>query len=233
MEHSSAALGVFMNLIGNHEPGLYRLVRSLCGIFLNVSREDLEKGFMETYVFYVSITEGTEEIPHDAFYGCIDLVHVSFPATITRIGEGAFSNCHSLISMVFPSNLTSIGNSAFEECAHLGSVKFTGPGPVQLPDYCFAHCSNLATVIFPSSLETIERATFMRCGSLGPIALPGSVECIWRNAFSGCLRLEVTLPEGIRLGNYAFDDCDPSKVELPSAITFLGNDIFGIETPFQ
>lgn len=59
------------------------------------------------------ISDGIKEICSSAFSGCKDMTSVTFPNSITSIGEYAFSGCSNLTSIQLSDNLTHIGRWAF------------------------------------------------------------------------------------------------------------------------
>jgi len=60
-------------------------------------------------------------IPPRAFEGT-SLTHLTFPATVTTIGDGAFMNCASLTSIALPDTVTTIGSGAFAGCCSLSQL---------------------------------------------------------------------------------------------------------------
>ena len=85
--------------------------------------------FSETGITSVTFPETLTSIGNQAFYSCLSLASVTFPAGLTSIGNAAFDSCFSLASVTFPAGLTSIGNTAFDSCTDLTSVTFNGPPP--------------------------------------------------------------------------------------------------------
>ena len=106
------------------------------------------------------------------------ITSVTFPSSLTSIGNNAFSGCSGLTSISLPSSLTSIGNSAFSGCSGLtGELNLGG-------------CT---------SLTSIEGAVFMGCSELtGIVTIPASVTDIeTSNPFYGCTKLEgIVVEEG-------------------------------------
>ena len=73
------------------------------------------------YAFYynklwsVSFPETLTTIGNNAFAKCPNLRSVELPETVTTIGKGAFASCQRLTSVTLPTTLTEIGDYAFGE----------------------------------------------------------------------------------------------------------------------
>lgn len=66
-----------------------------------------------------------QQIPNNAFEEC-DIVSVTVPDSISRIGSDAFGNCDKLTNLILPSNVKSIMQGAFWECTGLIHVYYAG-----------------------------------------------------------------------------------------------------------
>lgn len=98
----------------------------------------------------------------------------------------------------------------------------------EIGDYAFADCEKLRTVAFPNTLKTVQRYAFSGCRNIAKLSLPESLEVIEESAFNGCSMSELIIPEGVTVINhYAFNSNSfLKKVELPSTLTFLGDQVF-------
>ena len=63
-----------------------------------------------------------EKIPDYAFYGCRNLQSITYPDSVTSIGNYAFYNCKNLTGITIPDSVTSIGKCAFSGCTRLTSI---------------------------------------------------------------------------------------------------------------
>lgn len=136
---------------------------------------------------------------------------ISFPGSVTSIGDSAFSECCKLTSVTIPNSVTFIGHGAFSECIALTSV--TIPNSVTyIDDAAFSSCGALTSVTLTDGLTSIGGSAFAFCG-LTSIEIPNSVWRIGDAAFSGCEALtSVTIPNSVTsIGDYAFDECDNLK----------------------
>lgn len=87
---------------------------------------------------YVNIPDNVTKIScnendtlYNNFYGCIKLISVNIPDSVTTIGDRAFEGCTSLTSVTIPDSVTTIGNRAFLDCTSLTSV-FIGNGVTEM-----------------------------------------------------------------------------------------------------
>lgn len=53
---------------------------------------------------------------------CLVLTSVTFPDSITTIGNSAFRSCVGLTNITFPDSITAIGDQAFYNCSGLTSI---------------------------------------------------------------------------------------------------------------
>ena len=108
-------------------------------------------------VVSVTIPEGVTMIGADAFRDS-RIQNISFPDTLTDIGESAFQHCNSLTEIVLPPHLEVIRARTFSDCLFITSIKL------------------------PEDVKVIETLAFMGCKA-DEIEIPESVESIARDAF--------------------------------------------------
>lgn len=85
-------------------------------------------------------------------------------------GRGAFARCTNLVDISFPTSLTKIGQSAFDHCGNLKNVKL--PKNLQtLRNLSFNACASLTQITIPTGVDKIERGTFQNCTSLKTVNL--------------------------------------------------------------
>lgn len=196
--------------------------------------------------------EGTEyevvAVSAKAFDGS-PVSSITFPATVTEIGDYIFSNTTSLKSVVLPAGLkevpygmfarsriesvampdglTKIGGDAFLCCHRLTEVSIP-ESVTEIGIGAFDSCP-LQHIKLPSALISLGRNAFLNCWMLEEIVLPGEVREIGKNAFSGCTSLKsVTMEEGVEtIGANAFKDCNMlTSIVLPSTLKEVG--IYGL-----
>ena len=134
--------------------------------------------------------------------------------TVTAIGQGAFSQ-RDITSITFPNSITSIGNSAFIYCQRLDSIVLPEKLTV-IGDMCFASCESLRRVVIPEGVTLIDNSAFNSCYSLDSLIIPHSVTRIEDWAFALCKGLTyVEMSRGLTyVGRGAFGDCYALKSVL-------------------
>ncbi len=113
----------------------------------------------------VIVSDGITTIGNSAFDGCLNLVTVSLPETLTSIGTYAFA-CTGLKSLSLPSQVTVIKDASFKQC------------------------ESLTILVIPSTVTAIESFGFNSCTSLTSLYIPDSVTTIGSSAFYNCPNLE-------------------------------------------
>ena len=101
-------------------------------------------------------------IGDEAFYGT-SISGIIIPEGVTGIGKSAFNDCLKLVSVTFPSTLTSIGNNAFQE---MGNESAAAKQPLVLPSslssigqFAF-ETAKIESVTLPSGLKTVGESAF-------------------------------------------------------------------------
>ena len=184
--------------------------------------------FYKSGVMSVEISKNVEEIGPYAYYGCEDLLILSFAdnSALKKIGEYAFGNDASLKRVELPDRLSQIGKRAFYKCSALGNVTF-GNGMETLGEGVFEQCVALTKISLPASLKEIGKRAFYKCAAIAEIDF-ANVEKVGNYAFYGCsaltgLNIPATLKE---IGDYAFRNCGLKTVILPSTLLSVGAHAF-------
>ena len=151
-----------------------------------------------TSIFNSEITS----IGSHAFYQCVSLTTVSFPAC-TSVGVYAFGYCSKLTTVSFPA-CTNIGSSAFISCSSLTTVSF--PVCKSIQQTAFSYCSGLITADFPAC-TSIGSYAFYMCSRLATVSFP-VCKSIHQYAFRNCYSLTMlSFPECTSIGISAFNTC--------------------------
>ena len=127
------------------------------------------------------------------FSDCISLKYISFPVSLTSIGDGAFRNCsldsvvlsyctsltsignaafaHGVLDVIkFPAKLTSVGDEAFSGC-RVRSLDFSSTSLTSIGSRAFAYCYDLESIRFPVSLASMGDDAFISCSSLSKLTV--------------------------------------------------------------
>ncbi|MFR3617629.1 leucine-rich repeat domain-containing protein [Hominilimicola sp.] len=176
----------------------------------------------------VTIPGNVKKIGDYAFFNNWKLQTVTMWCGVTNIGDSAFSACRKLTNISIPDSVTSIGCNAFYNCTLLTNV--TIPTKLtRLGDYAFKYCINLATVTIPDTLVNIPTDAFYGDTNLTNVTIGKGVKLIGTNAFYGCTRLtEIKLPENVgSINDMAFSRCENlKKVVIPQSVINIGANVF-------
>ena len=141
----------------------------------------------------VVIPEGITEICNDSFAiekkrvytgwsKCVEQLSrvekITFPESLTKIGDRAFYKCNLQGEVKLYSRLSSIGASAFEGNA-------------------------IESVVLEEGIKKIDKLAFANMITLTHITIPASVKKIGNNAFSGCPNLVICTAKGSCAEAYA------------------------------
>ena len=147
--------------------------------------------------------EDNTEWNEGAFNKCNEIISVSFPASLTKIGKSAFNGCTALTSVDISgcTNITEIGSYAFYECKGLKSVNLSECTKLTtIKNFAFNGCIGLESVNLSgcTNLTEIGTSAFYECAGLTDIDLSGNIKLtkIELGAF-GCINAKVKLPESI------------------------------------
>ncbi|MDU1904833.1 MAG: leucine-rich repeat protein [Dysgonomonas sp.] len=132
-------------------------------------------------------------ISSSMFSDKMNLISITLPNNITRIGHGAFWGCSKLTSIIIPNKVEIIEYGAFGECSSLNSIVLSN-SLKEIKDWAFARCYGLKSISLPNSLIKIERP-FLECTSLSSITIPSSLIEILSGAFRNCTQLKEFIVE--------------------------------------
>ncbi len=174
----------------------------------------------------IVIPDGVIEICDKTFYSC-GSISVSMPRSVRRIGNEAFAGA-DIVSITIPYGVTRIGVSAFQQCRGLTGVSV--PGSVRsIGKRAFFECTGMQSLSLEEGVALIEQEAFKGCIRLSTIKIPGSVVSIGDSAFMSCRNvLHLWICDGVeRIGIRAFSGCsDLYAVVLPASITMIGERAF-------
>lgn len=155
------------------------------GYLFGASSYTFTAGYLPDSLITVTLSEGCETIPANAFFECGSIAEIVLPEGLTAIGRRAFYGCEYLASMTLPDSVETVGDDAFHGCIRLQD--FTGG----------------------AGLSELGVQTFMNCVSLVTVTLPDTVTHLPNSCFSGCLSLTTLTAEGVTSqGKQVFRHCD-------------------------
>jgi len=161
---------------------------------------------------------------------------LSLPATIdghkvVAIGENAFKNRDELISVSLPATVTKVGVAAFCECDNLREINLP-KGILTIDNYAFSGDKSLIRVTLPEGLQVLGCGAFKDCTGLQRVHIPKDMNTgthcgsnyMYPAPFSNCTALsQVTFGEGITsLPNALFGDCyGLTSIVIPDTVHTL------------
>ena len=146
---------------------------------------------------------------------------VHLPAGITEIPDEAFSGCVLLEHFSSDTPITHIGNSAFNGCIKLKHISLDQAN--YIGEYAFKSCWELGNVLFSSNLTSIGKSAFHSCKKMTDVHLPNGLEVIERFAFCNCSSLHsLTLPDDLKIIRYAaFWGSKIEELNIPDTIHYI------------
>ena len=108
-------------------------------------------------------------LPKNAFRDCQGASVISFPSTVTYIGEAAFVNCKKITSLDL-TNVEYVGADAFSGCSLLSAVTFSTK-LLTIGDFAFEN-SGIAVLDLPNSVAYIGTGIISECQSIVSIKVP-------------------------------------------------------------
>lgn len=208
-----------------------------------------------TSLLTVSLPEGFTTLNSYTFYGSTDypsaLITVTFPSTLTTMGQKEFLDCISLEELVIPegvttiplefaknatslkkvvlpSTVTTIDEAAFRSC-DLSDGIVIPEGCTTIGQYAFKG-SGLKSIVVPSTITSMGVDAFRECSSLTYVNC--KCDTLAKNMFYACPNIETVILENtVTISDYAF--CNPSggttnisTLVLPEGLTSIGTYAF-------
>ncbi len=82
----------------------------------------------------VSFPTSVTTIGDEALIGCGNVTQVAIPDSLTAISNRSFVGCTALKSLSFPASLATIGTAAFADCTSLVKITYDGDAPAAADD---------------------------------------------------------------------------------------------------
>lgn len=107
----------------------------------------------------LNVCEGVRELDDYSCNNCRNLIEVSLPQSLQKIGRDAFEFCYGLNRIELPASVRSIGVNAFVSCNHLSEIQMYSTEPPILGKSALGGASSLKTINVPFGfLETYKSA---------------------------------------------------------------------------
>lgn len=159
------------------------------------------------------------------------LTSITFPASLTTIGEAVFAGCTSLTTVTFcPTTALTLSKNVFNGCTALTSIDGIKIG--NFNSYgCFEGCSSLTSVDLSTSTFTSltgsgssnTNGIFKNCSGLKTVVLPSICSSIGKAAFNGCTALEtINLGNITNIASYSFHSTKLTGAYTLSSVTGIG-----------
>ncbi len=165
----------------------------------------------------LSVKAGTTMITDCAFKNCSNLVGITIPGSVTKIGEEAFSGCTKLSSLRVAdlakwlnidfayTRMYSSKDDAYYMDYSSNPLYANTSGGVTL----YVAGKEVTDLVIPNEVEHIPPYAFKNCTEITSAVIPNGITAIDISTFSGCTGLlSVTIPESVtEIDKEAFNDC--------------------------
>lgn len=209
------------NLTWNYDTGTKTLTITGTGAMADYSENPAE--WRSLSIDALVIGEGVTTVGDFAFDMMFCINSVSFPSTLTYIGDDAFRYAR-MTSVVIPEGVTAIGSYAFSTCTKLASVSL--PSTLsECEQNIFNNCQELTQVTFASGIKAIDcMYMFNACNNLESVTIPAGVTKLGSGLFSNSGVKNIVIPAGVTaLPDFLFSSCSLlESVSLPSTVESIG-----------
>ncbi|MBQ8546210.1 MAG: leucine-rich repeat domain-containing protein [Clostridia bacterium] len=188
----------------------------------------------------IVIPSTVSEINDYQFYNFANLVSVTFPKELTRVGMRAFYGCTSIKKVSYLGDVEGWCNIDFEALSLFSKgtqLYFNGelvtdiviPSTVgEIKKNAFIGYELLEKVVIEDGITAIGISAFQGCTGIKEIELPSTLKTIGDYALQNCIGLKIlVLPSGVEsIGNQSFSGCFLSSVVIPNTVTSIGSYAF-------
>ncbi len=162
-----------------------------------------------------------------------EIVNVEFEGNLTSIARYAFRRAENLMRISIPDSVEKIGTEAFYCCYSLEEVNL----PIGLTsiDACaFMHCTSLREIVIPDDTQSIGRQAFAGCSNLDSITIPEHMigidgtafdNTLWQNNQTGY----VIVGDGVLI-HHSYEESSEElqniRFVIPDGVKYISNDFF-------
>ena len=179
-------------------------------------------------------------IPAGMFYGCVSLIKVYLPNSVTKMEGNIFYGCNAIENIYLPSSLKKIEGDPFYTYtrnplkADIANLKAWNDIDMSkrnsnISEYVtFTYKGKEITELtVPSGIKELS-SNYMLISQLTMVNVPGTVKKIGNHALSSTKLKKITLSNGIEeFGDYAFADCKKiTSLQIPTTVKNIGQNCF-------
>ena len=176
-----------------------------------------------------------------------EVVDLVIPEGTTTVGHYVFGGCKNIKSVKIPNSVTDIKNGAFQDCTALNAVHISdigiwcnikmgdekndswGANPLEQAHHLYLNGEEVRNLVIPGSVNAISDNLFSGCSELTSVKIEEGVTTIGSAAFYGCKKVKtVEIPNSVTtIGNLAFRDCvGMTTINLGDGLTNIGGSAF-------
>ncbi|MBQ4427498.1 MAG: leucine-rich repeat protein [Oscillospiraceae bacterium] len=123
---------------------------------------------------------------------------VSVPEGVTEIAPRVFAGIRNLVEITLPDSLLKIGREAFADCVCLYEVK-GGSKVAEIENGAFKNCRSLLKIALPAELKVIGSEAFLDT-DVRSVTLPKDLRYVGAGAFGG--KSELTVYDQLGVGDF-------------------------------
>lgn len=229
------------------EDGVLKIPSSINGIdveLINIYAFDHNTSINE-----VILPEGIKWLGGGAFMYCSNLRKINFPDSLEQIGGNCFQSC-GFTELVLPENMTAkIGDQAFGANQDLKKVTISNNLELDASiAKVFWYCTDLEEYIVTGNadhyrvVDGVLYSSDMKEILAYPMAhreaeytIPAGVEIIGDYCFDQCRLTNIELPQGLKtIGNHSFQTCMFLRsIDIPNSVQTLGDSCFDLCSNFE
>lgn len=175
----------------------------------------------------ISLPSTVQKIGAMSFAFNLNLETINLPEGITRIPAAAFNHCYLLQNVRIPDSVTDIASMAFYYCTNFPEINC--PNLEKIGALAFSKSDTISVVTLPETLTSIGVEAFSDCRSLATVVLPDSLAELPNGLFSLCEVLEsVILPENLKsVSKECFYGSAIKYIYLPDYVSTIEYEAFG------